>query len=138
MRRKGQAAQIRHLTRPQREAKARELAGKLAEAKKLVGNLQRQFNQYSRKYVRHDQVDWKQNERRVERLRGVVAQSRLLKKDIAAYLGMTPQHLGRYFREALPLSSQIEREIEQAVRELLEERRIQMNKAFAAEAMKRD
>ena len=126
------------LTRPQREARARELAGKLAEAKKEVGRLQRQFNQYSRKYVRHDQVDWEENERRVERLRGVVAQSRLLKKDIAAYLGMTPQNLGRYFRGELPLNSQLEREIEQAVRELLEERRIQMNKAFAVAAKKGD
>ena len=138
MRRIAQRAQLRRPTRPQRMARAKELAKEVEEAQAKLKEVGRKYKLVSTVRSRSENVDWTKNEQRAERLREIIATSQLTKKEIATYLGMSRENLYYYLTGRSPVNSQIEGHIEQAVRDLLEERRIRANKAFAVAAMKRD
>ena len=131
MRRRAQAGQITRPTRPQRAARAKELASEITARKKELGGLLHEYKRTARPYLRHEEVNWEENDARLERLNRIIETARVERQEVAAYLGMTAQNLRLYFRGRMPLSPQLEQDIERAVRELVEERRIQLNRAFA-------
>lgn len=134
MRRKAEAGKIARPTRPQRAAQAKVLAAELADAKAKVKEVGQKHRAVSRARMRSVDVDWEENGRRIEKLLEIIEASRLEKKEIAVYLGMTRTNLYYYLSGRTPLNDQIESDIKQAIRDLLEERRIQINKAFGESA----
>jgi len=84
-----------------------------------VEELQKKHGQFKRDHNRRADYDWKDNNARAERLNQIIVDSGLKRVEIAAHIGITPQHLSRVLRvKSAPLGKQLERRIEKAIANL--------------------
>ena len=104
-----------------------ELKKKIEETEAVVRALKEEYSRlYARDYQRRETIDWKDNDARVERLNESIRQSGLTKTAIAAYAQISRGYLSAVLgpkREA-PLGRKLEFRIGEAVRDLVEKRRI--------------
>ena len=128
---------VRTMTRPERITKAKELRAQLTEKLLEADEIRTQLKLYSNSYNRREEIDWQDNDRRVDALDKVIEGSGIMRKEIAQYLGVTSTYLSRIFRsKQSPLSLQMEQEIRNSIADLDTERRIRVNKARADKVRK--
>jgi len=107
------------LSRAQRAQRAKSIANEISVHKSAIGELQKKHGQFKRDHNRRADYDWKDNNARAERLNQIIVDSGLKRVEIAAHIGITPQHLSRVLRvKSAPLGKQLERRIEKAIANL--------------------
>lgn len=111
------------LTRPERMLRAKQLRAQIQALEQKLVELRREYRRYSPQ----ERVDWKDNNDRVAALNRLIERSGLLRKHIAAYVGITQGHLSVVLTvKRARLTRQLEQDIRSAVAVLERNRRIEM------------